>query len=81
MSIDLDIFRKIIKKIMREFKTEKDKLFLFYVCFYELFKIFKSNFFEIIKVINLYTKKTIIFKTNEKSPKYNSSRDRGMCLH
>ena len=67
MSIDLDIFRKIIKKIMREFKTEKDKLFLFYVCFYELFKIFKSNFFEIIKVINLYTKKTIDFVNNLES--------------
>ena len=57
ITINLDIFNKSIKKVMSEVKTEKDKLFLFYVYFYELFKIFKSNFFEIFRISNLNTKK------------------------
>ena len=43
ITIDLDIFNKSIKKVMSEVKTEKDKLFLFYVYFYELFKYKKSR--------------------------------------
>ncbi len=58
---------KKIKKVMSEVKTEKDKLFLFYVYFYELFKIFKSNFFEIVKISNLYTEKMKYFVNNLES--------------
>lgn len=52
------MFREIIRKVIKEVKTEKDRLFMFYVCFYELFKIFKSNLFEIVRVSNLYKEKT-----------------------
>ena len=67
ITINLDIFNKSIKKVMSEVKTEKDKLFLFYVYFYELFKIFKSNFFEIVKISNLYTEKMKYFVNNLES--------------
>ncbi len=55
--VDLNMFREIIRKVMKEVEAEKDRLFMFYVCFYELFKIFKSNFFEIVRVSNLYKEK------------------------
>ncbi len=52
--VDLDGLEEIMKEVIDEKKTEKEKLEAFYLSLNELFEIFKSNFLEIIKVNSLY---------------------------